>query len=106
MAYNAGVKIVMGTDSGVVPHGQNLKELGYLCDMGMDPMEAIVAGTKRAAESLGLDNEVGTLEEGKLADVVLSKKNPLEYIKTLGNPDNIVLVIKDGVIVKNIHSIN
>lgn len=105
-AYKAGVKIVMGTDSGVVPHGQNLKELGYLCDIGMDPMEAIVAGTKRAAESLGLDSEVGTLEAGKLADVVLSKKNPLEYIKTLGNPDNIVLVIKDGVIVKNIHSIN
>ena len=69
-------------------------------------MEAIVAGTKRAAESLGLDSVVGTLEVGKLADVVLSKKNPLEYIKTLGNPDNIVMVIKVGVIVKNIHSIN
>ena len=45
-AYNAGVKIVMGTDSGVVPHGRNLEELGYLVDIGMDPMEAIIAGTK------------------------------------------------------------
>jgi len=103
-AYDAGVKIVMGTDSGVVPHGQNLKELSYLCDMGMDPMEAIVSGTKRAAESLGWEKNIGTLEEGKFADLVLSKKNPLENIKALGNPENIVLVIKEGIIVKNIHS--
>ncbi len=101
-AYHAGVKIVMGTDSGVVPHGQNLRELGYLYDMGMDPMEAIVAGTKRAAESLGWDNKLGIIEEGKLADIVISRKNPLKNIKSLGNPDNIVLVIKDGIIVKNI----
>lgn len=100
-AYNAGVKIVMGTDSGVVPHGQNLKELGYFCDMGMDPMEAILAGTKRAAESLGWDDKVGTVEKGKFADIVISKTNPLKNIKSLGNPDNIILVIKDGTIVKN-----
>jgi imidazolonepropionase-like amidohydrolase len=46
-AYHAGVKMVMGTDSGIAPHGQNLRELGFLCDIGMGPMEAIQAGTKR-----------------------------------------------------------
>ncbi len=101
-AYLAGVKMVMGTDSGVVPHGRNLEELGYMCDMGMNPMEVIVAGTKRAAESMGWEAIIGTVEEGKLADVVISKKDPLEYIKSLGNPDNILMVVKDGKIVKNI----
>jgi imidazolonepropionase-like amidohydrolase len=101
-AYKAGVKIVMGTDSGVVPHGRNLEELGYMYDMGMKPMETIVASTKRASESLGWEDKVGTIEEGKLADVVISKENPLSNIKSLGNPDNIQIVIKDGKIVKNI----
>jgi imidazolonepropionase-like amidohydrolase len=101
-AYKAGVKIVMGTDSGVVPHGRNLEELGYMYDMGMKPMETIVASTKRASESLGWEDKVGTIEMGKLADVVISKKNPLTNIKSLGNPDNIQIVIKDGKIVKNI----
>jgi imidazolonepropionase-like amidohydrolase len=101
-AYKAGVKIVMGTDSGVVPHGRNLEELGYMYDMGMKPMETIVASTKRASESLGWEDKVGTIEMGKLADVVISKKNPLTNIKSLGNPDNIKIVIKDGKIVKNI----
>ncbi len=101
-AYKAGVKIVMGTDSGVVPHGRNLEELGYLVDIGMDPMEAIIAGTKRAAESLGWQDKIGTLEEKKLADLVISKKDPLKHIKSLGNPDNILMVIKDGKVVKNL----
>lgn len=101
-AYKAGVKIVMGTDSGVVPHGRNLEELGYLVDIGMDPMEAIIAGTKRAAESLGWQDNIGTLEESKLADLVISKKDPLKHIKSLGNPDNILMVMKDGKIVKNL----
>ncbi len=101
-AYKAGVKIVMGTDSGVVPHGRNLEELGYMYDMGMKPMETIVASTKRASESLGWEDKVGTIEEGKFADVVISKENPLSNIKSLGNPDNIQIVIKDGKIVKNI----
>ncbi len=101
-AYKAGVKIVMGTDSGVVPHGRNLEELGYLVDIGMDPMEAIIAGTKRAAESLGWDDKIGTLEEGKLADLIISREDPLKDIKSLGDPENILMVIKDGIIVKNL----
>jgi imidazolonepropionase-like amidohydrolase len=92
----------MGTDSGVVPHGRNLEELGYLVDIGMDPMEAIIAGTKMAAESLGWEDKIGTLEENKLADLVISKDDPLKDIKSLGNPDNILMVMKDGKIVKNL----
>ena len=101
-AYKAGVKIVMGTDSGVVPHGRNLEELGYMYDMGMKPMETIVASTKRASESLGWEDRVGTIEEGKLADIVICKEDPLTNIKSLGNPNNILMVIKDGKMVKNI----
>lgn len=101
-AYKAGVKIVMGTDSGVIPHGRNLEELKYLHKIGMSPMEAIMAGTKKAAESLGWENKLGTIEEGKLADIVMSKKNPLTDIESLGDPDNILMVMKDGEIHKNI----
>ncbi len=102
-AYNAGVKIVMGTDSGVIPHGRNLEELGYMCDMGMNPMESIVAGTKKAAACLGWGENLGTVEKGKLADIVISKKDPLSHIKSLGDPNNILMVIKDGKILKNIY---
>lgn len=100
-AYHAGVKLVMGTDSGVTPHGRNLEELGYLCKIGMTPMEAIIAGTKRAAESLGWDKKLGTIDEGKLADIVISKKDPLSNIDSLGLPENILMVMKDGQILKN-----
>jgi len=101
-AYQAGVKMAMGTDSGIAPHGQNLRELGFLCDIGMNPMEAIQAGTQKAAELLGWEDKIGTLEKGKLADVVISKTNPLKDIKSLGNPENIVLVMKEGQILKDL----
>ncbi len=103
-AYTAGVKMVMGTDSGIAPHGQNLRELGFLCDIGMKPMEAIQAGTKHAAELLGLQDKIGTIEKGKLADVVISATNPLHDINSLGNPDNITVVIKEGKIFKDIRT--
>ncbi len=102
IAYQAGVKMAMGTDSGVAPHGQNLRELSLLCGIGMTPMEAIQAGTIRAAELLGWDDRIGTLEKGKIADVVVSKKDPLAHIESMGNPDNINLVLKAGEVVKAI----
>jgi imidazolonepropionase-like amidohydrolase len=101
-AYQAGVKIVMGTDSGIAPHGQNLRELGYLCDIGMTPMEAIQAGTKNASKLVGMDDEIGTLEKGKLADVVIIKTDPIKDIKSLGNHKNIVLVMKEGKVFKDL----
>jgi imidazolonepropionase-like amidohydrolase len=103
-AQKAGVKIVMGTDSGIGPHGQNLRELGLLCQVGMNPSEAIQAGTKHASELLGLQDKIGTIKKGKLADVVISAINPLNDIDSLGNPDNILVVMKEGNIFKDIRT--
>ncbi|PIC94772.1 aryldialkylphosphatase [Sporosarcina sp. P26b] len=101
-AYNAGVKIAMGTDAGVFKHGTNLRELGLMVDAGMSPMESIIASTKTAAECLGWEDRVGTLETGKLADVLVVKGNPLEDIYSLANNDTIQVVIKDGKVEKDI----
>jgi imidazolonepropionase-like amidohydrolase len=101
-AYERGVKIAMGTDAGVMPHGTNLRELGLMCDIGMSPMEVIVATTKVAAECLEWDDRIGTLEAGKLADVIITKTNPLDDIRSLEDTDNIVVVMKDGAVVKDL----
>jgi imidazolonepropionase-like amidohydrolase len=103
-AYKAGVRIAMGTDAGVMPHGTNLRELGLMCGIGMTPMEAIVATTKVAAECLGWADRVGTIEAGKLADIVISRISPLTDIRSLENVDNIVLVMKDGQILKDLNN--
>jgi imidazolonepropionase-like amidohydrolase len=70
-AVEAGVKIAMGTDSGVGPHGDNLSELGLMADCGMTPEQAWHATTLSAAELLGVAGELGSLEPGKRADVVV-----------------------------------
>lgn len=101
-AYQAGVKIAMGTDAAMTPHGTNLRELGLMCDAGMTPMEAILASTRVAAACLGWQDRVGTIEDGKLADVVICKTDPLADVRSLENTSNIVivLVMKDGQEVK------
>jgi imidazolonepropionase-like amidohydrolase/YHS domain-containing protein len=101
-AYKAGVTIAMGTDSGVIKHGINLQELSLLCNAGMKPMEAILSGTKVASECLGWQDKVGTLETGKLADIIITNTDPLKNIESLGNPNNIPIVIKDGKIVNKL----
>ena len=98
-AHKARVKIAMGTDAGVLPHGTNLRELGLMVDAGMTPMEAIVATTMTAAECLGWQERLGTLEVGKLADLVITKTDPLRDIRSLESTDNILLVVKDGQII-------
>lgn len=99
-AHRAGVKIAMGTDAGVMPHGTNLRELGLMCDhAGMSPMEAITATTRTAAECLGWQDRVGTLEAGKLGDVTVTSIDPLADIHRL-TPDTIRLVIQGGRVVK------
>lgn len=103
-AYRAGVKIAMGTDAAVMPHGTNLRELGLMCDCGMSPMEALVATTKVAAECLGWQDRVGTLEAGKFADVVIARTDPLADIRSLETTSNITLVLKGGAIVKDIRA--
>lgn len=70
-AIEAGVKVAMGTDSGVTPHGQNLDELGLMADLGMGESAVWEASTRVAAELMGVDHELGTLEAGKRADVAI-----------------------------------
>ena len=101
-AYQAGVKIVMGTDAGVMPHGTNLRELGLMCGIGMSPMDSIVATTKVAAECLGWQDRLGTIETGKLADIIITKTDPLTHINSLQDVNNIKMVMKDGRVVKNL----
>lgn len=101
-AYEGGVRIAMGTDAAVMPHGTNLRELGLMCDIGMSAMESLVATTRTAAECMGWSDKVGTLEVGKLADVVVTRTNPLEDIRSLEDTNNITVVLKDGAVVKNI----
>ncbi|UOQ94539.1 amidohydrolase family protein [Halobacillus shinanisalinarum] len=101
-AYKAGVKIAMGTDAGVMAHGTNLRELGLMCDIGMSPMEALMATTKTAAECLGWEDQVGTIEAGKLADVILTDVDPLSDIRALENSDHITMVMKNGSVYKHL----
>lgn len=98
LAVDAGVKIAMGTDSGVGPHGQNLRELGLMVDAGLTPTQALVSATQTAAELLGVDTELGTITEGKLADLVVVKGDPLDVGKIQGN---IVGVYKGGELVSS-----
>jgi imidazolonepropionase-like amidohydrolase len=95
-AIDAGVKVAMGTDSGVAPHGANLRELGLLVRCGMSPQQALVATTSSAAELMGLGEELGTLEPGKRADLVLLDGDALE-VATLR--ERVRQVWKDGVLV-------
>jgi imidazolonepropionase-like amidohydrolase len=92
-AVDAGVKVAMGTDSGVTPHGENLRELALMVEGGMSPMQAIVATTRSAAELMGLVDELGTLEPGKRADLVVVSGDPLE-LGTLA--ERIEAVYQDG----------
>lgn len=100
-AYDEGVNILMGTDSGVIDHGNNLGELEYLCSIGMSEKEAISSGTIKAAEFLGLSDKIGSIKECKDADLIITDKNPLDNIKYLANPNNINMVIREGHILKN-----
>ncbi len=93
-AIAAGVKVAMGTDSGVCPHGQNVRELALMADCGMSPTDALVATTRTAADLLGVADQLGTIEAGKRADLVVVDGDPLELDK-LG--DRITQVWKDGV---------
>jgi imidazolonepropionase-like amidohydrolase len=95
-AIAAGVKVAMGTDSGVGPHGANLRELEELVRCGMSPQQALVATTSSAAELMGLGEELGTLAPGTRADLVLVDGDPLE-VATLR--ERVRQVWKDGVLV-------
>jgi imidazolonepropionase-like amidohydrolase len=78
-AVQAGVRIAMGTDSGVTPHGRNLRELELMAAGGMAPADVLVATTLSAAELLGVDDRLGTIEVGKTADIVLLDGDPYDF---------------------------
>ena len=92
-AVAAGVPVAMGTDSGVSPHGRNLEELALMVEGGMTPAQALHAATRSAARLLRLDDEIGALEPGKRADVVVVDGDPLD-VATLGS--RIAEVWQDG----------
>src|SRR5579859_7077092 len=97
-AVAMGVKIGLGTDAAVYPHGRNAEEFHQMVDLGMKPIDALKAGTSADAELLGLIDKVGTLESGKLADVVAVPGNPSQNIR---QTEHVFFVMKEGKIYKN-----
>lgn len=97
-AYKAGVKIAFGTDAAVFKHGENWKEFTYMVEGGMPPMEAIQSATAVASKVLGQDENFGTIETGKLADIIAVDGNPLEDIAVM---EKVSFVMKEGKVYKN-----
>ena len=97
-ALQMGVKIALGTDAAVYPHGDNALEFVLMAADGMTPAQSLRAGTSVAATLLGLDANVGTLEAGKLADIVAVPGNPIQDIK---NTQSVLFVMKEGKLFRN-----
>ncbi len=93
MAYKAGVKIAFGTDQGVAPHGENAREFEYMVEAGMPPLEAIRSATLYGAIVLGMEKQLGTIEAGKLADLVAVTGDPSQDIAAMSR---VGFVMKDG----------
>ena len=98
-AYKAGVKIAFGTDSGVSYHGENAKEFSYMVEAGMSHIDAIFSATKTASELIEKQDDLGTIEKGKFADIIAVRGNPLQKIEVL---EEIVFVMKNGEVYKNL----
>jgi imidazolonepropionase-like amidohydrolase len=101
LAVERGVRIAMGTDTGVGPHGTNAEELERMVEGGMTPMQAIVATTRTAAECARIAHLTGTLEVGKRADLLGLDGDPLADIRILQNKDRLSLIMRDGQIIKS-----
>lgn len=101
-AVAAGVRVAMGTDSGVGEHGQNARELSLMVEGGMTPRQALVAATGDAARLLyPSDPPVGTLHAGKIADLLLVTRDPLRDLHVLENQSEIKLIVRNGTIYKS-----
>lgn len=97
-ALAMGVRIALGTDAAVYPHGNNALEFVLMANDGMTPAQSLKAGTSAAADLLGLQSKIGTLEPGKLADIVAVPGNPLENIKVT---QSVLFVMKEGAVYRN-----
>jgi len=97
-AYKAGVRIAFGTDAGVYAHGKNWIEFQYMTEAGMPALEAIRAATMNAADLIGISEKTGSIEKGKLADIVAVDGDPQKDIQVMGK---VKFVMKDGVVYKN-----
>lgn len=96
-AYKAGVKIAFGTDAGVYAHGNNWIEFKYMTEAGMPILEAIKSATVNAADLLGASAQLGSIEQGKLADIIAVDGDPRQSVDAMGK---VKFVMKDGVIYK------
>jgi imidazolonepropionase-like amidohydrolase len=97
-AVKLGVKIALGTDAGVFPHGDNAKEFALMVGLGMQPIDALRSGTSNDADLLGIAQAVGTLERGKRADIVAMPGDPTADITAT---ERVSFVMKDGKIIRN-----
>jgi imidazolonepropionase-like amidohydrolase len=97
-AIASGVRIGLGTDAAVYPHGLNAHELGVYVRLGMTPLQAIQSATVNDADLLGWSNKIGTLEPGKFADIIAVDGDPLSDVAIL---QNVKFVMKGGEVVKN-----
>ncbi|WP_334059798.1 metal-dependent hydrolase family protein [Alteromonas sp. S005] len=96
-AHKAGVKIAFGTDSGVSAHGDNAQEFSLMVEAGMKPADVLLSATVNSADLLGISDILGTLEQGKLADIVAVQGDPLDDISLM---ESVSFVMKDGVVYK------
>lgn len=97
-AYKRGVKIAFGTDAGVFPHGLNAREFQYMVEAGMPAIEAIQSATIESAKLLRIDNKLGSISKGKIADIIAVKGDPLNDMRKM---ERVHFVMKDGKVVKH-----
>ena len=96
--YKLGVPIAFGTDCGVCPHGSNAKEFSYMVEQGMPAAEALQSATVKPAELLGMSSDLGSIEAGKIADIIAVEGDPL---RNVGVMEEVVFVMKDGVVARH-----
>ena len=97
-AVAVGLPVAVGTDAGVIPHGQNARELEHYASIGLDDPGALRAATVWAASAVGMAGQIGALSSGRLADVIGVEGNPLEDLRLL---QNVRFVMKEGRIIKS-----
>jgi imidazolonepropionase-like amidohydrolase len=97
-AFQAGTKMVFGTDGGVYPHGDNARQFGKMVEWGMKPLDAIQAATVNAADLIGWPDKIGALETGHYADLIAVSGDPLSDVRAL---ETVKFVMKGGAVVRN-----